>query len=55
MSLLNEGYNQKATFFKKGKGSVVYSKNKSYIDLSCGAGTMLLGHNSKIYKKSLMP
>ncbi len=53
MSLLNEGYNQKATFFKKGKGSVVYSKNKSYIDLSCGAGTMLLGHNSKIYKKSL--
>ena len=53
MNLLNEGYGEKATFFKKAKGSLVFSKNKKFIDLSCGAGTMLLGHNSKIYKTSL--
>ncbi len=53
MNLLNEGYSEKATFFKKAKGSLVFSKNKKFIDLSCGAGTMLLGHNSTIYKTSL--
>lgn len=54
MILFNEGYNKKSILFKLGKGSIVYSnKKKKYIDLSCGAGTMLLGHNSDIYKKSL--
>ncbi len=53
MNLLNEGYSKKTTFFNKAKGSLVFSKNKKFIDLSCGAGTMLLGHNSKIYKTSL--
>ena len=54
MMLFNEGYNKSSILFKQGKGSVVYcNKKKRYIDLSCGAGTMLLGHNSGIYKKSL--
>lgn len=53
MILYNEGYNKKATLFDKGKGSIVFSNKKKFIDLSCGAGTMLLGHNSKIYKQSL--
>lgn len=50
--LLNEGYNNNSFLFDKGQGSLVYSKKKVLIDLSCGAGTLLLGHNSKIFKKS---
>ena len=53
MILLNEGYDKNSILFEKGRGSLVYSKGKVFIDLSCGAGTLLLGHNSKIYKKSL--
>ena len=53
MRLFNEGYDKHATFFEKGRGSIVISKGKSFIDLSCGAGTLLLGHNSEIQKKSL--
>ena len=52
MILYNEGYNNNSVFFDKGQGSLVYSKKKAFIDLSCGAGTLLLGHNSKIFKKS---
>ena len=53
MILFNEGYNNSAELYIKGKGSKVFSKNKSFIDLSCGAGTLLLGHNSEIRKKSI--
>ena len=52
MILYNEGYNNNSVLFDKGQGSLVYSKKKAFIDLSCGAGTLLLGHNSKIFKKS---
>ena len=52
LNLLNEGYD-KGDLFIKGKGSIVYTQKKKYIDLSCGAGTLLLGHNSKVYKNSL--
>lgn len=54
MNLLNEGYDNKENFFIKGAGSFVFTKKKKYIDLSCGAGTLLLGHNSKVYKNSLI-
>lgn len=53
MILLNEGYNNNTDLYLKGKGSRVFSKKKSYIDLSCGAGTLLLGHNSSIRIKSI--
>ena len=53
MILFNEGYNKNSELYLKGKGSIVYSKKKSYIDLSCGAGTLLLGHNSKIRVQSI--
>lgn len=53
MILFNEGYNKNSLLFDKGKGSLVYSKRKILIDLSCGAGTLLLGHNSPIQKKSI--
>ncbi len=53
MILLNEGYNNKVDLYLRGKGCRVFSKKKSYIDLSCGAGTLLLGHNSYIRIKSI--
>lgn len=53
MILINEGYENNSELFQKGKGSIVRAKNKKYIDLSCGAGTLLLGHNSKIRIESI--
>ena len=50
--LLNEGYSDKLRV-TKGNKSKIYINNKSYIDLSFCAGTLILGHNSQIYQKSL--
>ena len=52
-NLLNEGYQQNKVFFNKANGSYVYHKKKRYLDLSSCAGTLLLGHNSKVFQKSL--
>lgn len=51
-NLLNEGYENS---FKVSKGikSKIFINNKKYLDLSFCAGTLLLGHNSKIYRDSL--
>lgn len=51
--ILNEGYDQKI-FFDKANGSQLIIKNKKYIDLSFAAGSLLLGHQSKIFKKALL-
>lgn len=51
--ILNEGYENSSIAFEKGKGSKIYIKNKKYIDLSFAAGSLLLGHQSNIFKKSL--
>ena len=51
--LLNEGYNNLENLFTSGKGSEIYIKKKKYLDLSLSAGSNLLGHNSKIFKKSI--
>ncbi len=51
--LLNEGYQSGKFFFQKGDRQYIYTKNKKYLDLSCCAGTLILGHNSYIFKKSL--
>ena len=51
--LLNEGYQSGNFFFQKGDRQYIYTKNKKYLDLSCCAGTFILGHNSYIFKKSI--
>ena len=50
--LLNEGYEDNIKV-EKGIKSKIYIKGKAYEDLSYCAGTLLLGHNSNIYKKTL--
>ena len=50
--VLNEGYEASKTFFEKGIGSKLIINNKSYYDLSFSAGSLLLGHQSKIFKKA---
>ena len=47
--LLNEGYESNIKV-SKALGSKIYIGKKPYEDLSYGAGTLLLGHNSKVYK-----
>ena len=51
-NILNEGYNNKL-YTSKGTGPYVYFGKKKYFDLSYGSGTLILGHNSKIFKNSL--
>ena len=53
LSLLNEGYKNNHNLFDKGEGSKIYSRKKKYLDLSFAAGSLILGHNSKIYKLAL--
>ena len=51
MNILNEGYNSSKNLFKSGKGPHIKGiNNKNYLDLSCGSGTILLGHNNQIFK-----
>ena len=51
--ILNEGYKDCQILFERGDGDKIFFKNKVYIDLSNCAGSLILGHNSKIFKKSL--
>ena len=37
----------------KANGKNIYIKGKKLLDLSYAAGSLLLGHTSKVYKKSL--
>jgi glutamate-1-semialdehyde 2,1-aminomutase len=53
MSILNENYQQNKYLFTKGIGSYVFSKSKKYLDLTSGGGCLLLGHNNKIFKKTI--
>lgn len=54
MNILNEGYNSSKNLFKSGKGALIKGiNNKSYIDLTCGSGTILLGHNNEVFQKSI--
>lgn len=50
--ILNEGYDKKNIFEYSNK-SYIYKGKKKYIDLSFGAGTLILGNQSKVYKNSL--
>lgn len=49
--ILNEGYSGKLV--TKAKGSYIFFKNKKLIDLSYGAGSLILGHNHKTFTKSV--
>tara|TARA_Y100000768_G_scaffold113266_1_gene83455 strand:+ start:11537 stop:12766 length:1230 start_codon:yes stop_codon:yes gene_type:complete len=51
--ILNEGYQNNRKLFDKGKGSKLFIKKKKFIDLSFAAGSLLLGHNSKIFLKAV--
>ena len=51
--ILNEGYLNNKYFFDKGIGSNIFIKEKKFIDLSFSAGSLLLGHNSKIFRKAI--
>ena len=50
MNILNEGYDSSKNLFKSGKGPYITGNNKkTYIDLTSVSGTILLGHNNKIF------
>ena len=49
----NEGYNNLNNLFSSGKGSDIFINNRKFLDLSLCAGSILLGHNSNIYKKTI--
>ena len=51
--ILNEGYQKTKVFFEEGYNDIIKHQGKSYIDLSNCAGSLILGHNSKVYRKIL--
>ena len=51
--IINEGYPGRKSLFEGGIGSKIIFKKKYFLDLSCCSGALLLGHNSKIFKKSI--
>ena len=52
--ILNEGYENNADFFYGAQDEKIFTKNKKYIDLSMCAGSILLGHNHKIFRQSII-
>ena len=50
--ILNEGYQKTKVFFEEGYKDKIKHQGKLYIDLSNCAGSLILGHNSKIYKEN---
>ena len=51
--ILNEDYKDYNILFEKGEGDKIFFNGKAYIDLSNCAGSLILGHNSNVFKKSL--
>ena len=51
--ILNEGYRDSKILFERGENDQIFFKNKAYIDLSNISGSLILGHNSNVFKKSL--
>lgn len=50
--ILNEGYKNQI-YIEKSNGPFVYINKKKYYDLSFCSGTLILGHNSKVFKNSI--
>ena len=44
---------QKELIIEKAKGKYLYANKKKYLDFSLSSGTMMLGHSSDIFKKTL--
>ena len=51
--ILNEGYKKGSPLFEKAKNDKIFLKKKKLIDLSHCSGSLLFGHNSKVFVKSL--
>ena len=53
--ILNEGYksDKNSVLFEKGIGDKIFFKGKKFIDLSHCSGSLLFGHNSQVFVKSL--
>ena len=51
--ILNEGYKNNKNLFERGLGSKIFANKKAFIDLSSGQGTLLLGHNSRIFRSQI--
>ena len=51
--ILNEGYENNTDLFFRGQDEKIFTKNKKFIDLSMCAGSILLGHNHKIFRQSI--
>ena len=51
--IINEGYKKDVDLFCGAQGEKIFTKNKKYIDLSMCAGSILLGHNHKVFQKSI--
>ncbi len=51
--IINEGYKKGVDLFYGAQDERIFTKNKKYIDLSMCAGSILLGHNHKVFKKSI--
>ena len=49
--ILNEGYQKTKVFFGEGYKDKIIHEGKPYIDLSNCAGSLILGHNSKVYRE----
>jgi len=55
MGVYNEGYNKSNNFFVKGYKNVILDNNHNkFIDLTSSGGTLLLGHNNSVLKKSIL-
>ena len=52
--ILNEGYENNTDLFFGAQDEKIFTKKKIYIDLSMCAGSILLGHNHKVFKQSII-
>ena len=52
--VLNEGYGKNTDLFYGAQNEKIFTKNKEYIDLSMCAGSILLGHNHKVFRQSVV-
>ena len=44
---------QKEIIIEKAKDKYLYAKKKKYLDFSLSSGTMMLGHSSSVFQKTL--
>jgi glutamate-1-semialdehyde 2,1-aminomutase len=52
--ILNEGYEKNTDLFYGAQDDKIFKKKRKYIDLSMCAGSVLLGHNHKIFRQSVL-